>query len=468
MSGTVAEKADIILRLDLEGFVREASFANSCSGEPAEGWIGRPWADTEAGARGDLIRQIVADVRANGVSDFRRVTQRFASGRELPIEYSAVRLGGNAGIIVVGKNLQAIVELQSRVLAAQQARERDYWKLREVETRYRLVLDAADEPVLLVRPGDLRILEANSAALRAGGFEVGADLETALAPEDRAPARAMLARAREHGRAPGIRVHCGPERTAWLVRAGLRPGAGDSGAGDSGAGDSGAGGSGAEPALLLQLASVGRPPRGAAALSYEPVVERLPDGFVLLDSAGIVRRANRAFLELVQAGALPTVLGEKFGRWLSRPGADAAVLLASVQRHRVVRLFSTTIQGELGTVAEVEISAAMDAELRPRHIGVVLRDIGPRLPSPDLRPAEAAASGRAREPVGNVPLLQRVKAAGEAIERHYIEQALRQTDGNRTAAAALLGLSRQSLYAKLGRQGPDDGSPQSAGAAPRN
>jgi DNA-binding NtrC family response regulator len=39
------------------------------------------------------------------------------------------------------------------------------------------------------------------------------------------------------------------------------------------------------------------------------------------------------------------------------------------------------------------------------------------------------------------------------IERLCIEAALRLSGGNRASAAELLGLSRQSLYVKLGRFG---------------
>ena len=47
------------------------------------------------------------------------------------------------------------------VLGAQQAMEQDYWKLREIETRYRLLFDASNEPVLLIGAEDLRVVEAN-------------------------------------------------------------------------------------------------------------------------------------------------------------------------------------------------------------------------------------------------------------------------------------------------------------------
>jgi DNA-binding NtrC family response regulator len=67
---------------------------------------------------------------------------------------------------------------------------------------------------------------------------------------------------------------------------------------------------------------------------------------------------------------------------------------------------------------------------------------GPALPS---LPALTAA--------GKTPLKALVKAAIAIVERHYVESTLRVTGGNRTAAAERLGLSRQSLYAKLNRYG---------------
>ena len=39
----------------------------------------------------------------------------------------------------------------------------------------------------------------------------------------------------------------------------------------------------------------------------------------------------------------------------------------------------------------------------------------------------------------------------EVVEQHYVRAALQLADGNRTSAAEILGLSRQSLYAKLDR-----------------
>lgn len=55
--------------------------------------------------------------------------------------------------------------------------------------------------------------------------------------------------------------------------------------------------------------------------------------------------------------------------------------------------------------------------------------------------------------LGKAPLKTLVSETVGLVERHYIEAALETTDGNRSAAAKMLGLSRQSLYMKLSRYG---------------
>jgi DNA-binding NtrC family response regulator len=55
--------------------------------------------------------------------------------------------------------------------------------------------------------------------------------------------------------------------------------------------------------------------------------------------------------------------------------------------------------------------------------------------------------------LGETPLKLLVSETVVVIERHFIEAALASTEGNRSAAAKMLGLSRQSLYVKLARYG---------------
>jgi transcriptional regulator PpsR len=132
------------------------------------------------------------------------------------------------------------------------------------------------------------------------------------------------------------------------------------------------------------------------------------------------------------------------------------VLLANVQRYGSVRLFTTTIIGELGTETEIEISAAAGEDEQSHLTGVLFRDIARRLTlNPSADPL-AGALEAITEQIGKSSLRKLVKNTVSIVEQHYVKEALELAGGNRTATAELLGLSRQSLYAKLNRYGLDD------------
>jgi transcriptional regulator PpsR len=366
------------------------------------------------------------------------------------MEYTTVRLGGTAGLIAVGRNLKVVAELQSRLVAAQQAMEQDYWKLREVESRYRLLFDASNEAVLLLNADTLRVVEANPTAIRVIGVSRGRDLLPEIAADERAAFQALLLRVRQHGRAPGMLVHIGLSRDAWMARASLMTG-------EPG------------PVVLLQLAAIGLPSGMSADEatrnsdnSLDEFFDRLPDAFVIIDRDGTIRRANRAFLDLVRVAGEGIVLGERLARWLSRPGADLAALLANLRRYGTVRLFATGVQTELGLDTEVEISAVGHPPARPTQIALLIRDVGRRLAPSEESASLQSALAAIIEQTGKTSLRSLVRDAVGLVERHYIGAALDLSDGNRTAASELLGLSRQGFYKKLAQyemEGHSKGAP---------
>ncbi len=452
MAAIPTMQPDITLLLDMEGVIREATLSPAMQAESIDGWLGRPWVEIAGDAGGDKIKRMVEDARASGISAFRQINQRFPSGLEIPMEFTTVLLGGRAGMLAIGKNLQAVAELQSRLIAAQQTMERDYWKLREIETRYRLVFDASDEAVVIVSPANLRIVEANRSAVEALNSSrrrnedlAGREFLHDVASEDREAVREMLNRVRERGKALSILVHLGPDAKSWMLRGSLI-------ASDPG------------HVFLLQFTAAANAPverEQAAGSTIEKLVDRLPDGFVALDETGIIQHANQAFLDLVQIGAKGSAIGELLGRWLWQPGADLNALLANVQRHGTVRLLTTTIRGELGTDTEIEISAAQNDSEEPKRIGVLLRNVARRLPAYGEGDMLRSALGSVSEQIGKSPLRKLVKNTVSIVEQHYVKQALELSGGNRTATAELLGLSRQSLYAKLNLYGLEDKGPDS-------
>lgn len=447
MAALPTVQPDITLLLDMEGVIREATLSPAMGSESVDGWLGRAWVEVAGDMGGDKVRRMVDDARASGISAFRQINQRFPSGMEIPMEFTTVLLGGRAGMLAIGKNLQAVAELQSRLIAAQQTMERDYWKLREIETRYRLVFDASNEAVVVVSAANLRIMEANRTAIEALNSSrrrnedlTGRELLHDVAAEDRDAVREMLARIRERGKALSILVHLGAEARPWMLRGSLIT---------------------AEPGhvFLLQFTAatdLSAPAEKREHSTVEELIDRLPDGFVAMDEAGVIGHVNQAFLDLVQIGSKGSAIGESLGRWLWQPGADLNALLASIQRYKAVRLFTTTIRGELGTETEIEISAAIGEF---DQIGVLLRNVARRLPSGGESDLLRSALGSMSEQIGKSSLRKLVKNTVSVVEQHYVKQALELASGNRTATAELLGLSRQSLYAKLNRYGLDDKEP---------
>lgn len=436
---------DITLHLDLDGIIRDVTLSNAIPETDVSAWIGSPWTQTVGDVGAEKVKLMVDHARESGMSAFRQLNQQFPSGREIPIEYTTVRVSESTGLVAIGKSLQTVAELQSRLISAQQAMERDYWKFREIETRYRLLFDASNEAVLIVRASNMHIVEANPVAIRTLGLMAGGrDFRAELLPNEREEFEAMLETVREHGKSPRTIFHLGQDQQAWLVTASLMNG-------DPG------------PVFLLQLTPFGElknEPEDRADIAPADILNGITDAVVAITGDDTVYYANPAFLDLVQVTGLRSVVGSSLSRWIGRPGAEMADIMTRVAENGHVRLFPTGLESELGTRTEIEISAARNIDSDPPLTSLVIRDVGARLLHPRDSANGTAFPTPTIEPLGERSLQDVVRKTVKSIEQRYIEAALASTRGNRSAAADLLGLSRQALYAKLNRYGLD-GKPES-------
>lgn len=444
--------ADLALMVDSGGVIRDVYLGTPFREESGEAWIGRPWSTTVTRENREKVAELLREAGNSGVSRFRQVNQAFASGLEAPVGYTAVRVGPQGEVVAIGRDLQALSALQQRLVEAQQAMERDYWRLRQIETRYRLLFQRSSEAVLVVDASTLKAVDANPAAGQVLGAEprevVGRELHTLFDPADRDTVQAHLTAVQARGRSEEIRVRAGPRRDSWQFSASLVR-------------------QDPQSLFLIHLRSPETPsaaviPETASATLH--LLRDAPDGFVVIDPAGAILSANRAFLDLAQLSAEEEARGESIGRWLGRPGADLAVLLTTLRTHGVVRLFATSVRGEFGAATEVELSAVSAFEAEVPSVGIVVRDVGRRLArGPEGAQELSRAVEHLTELVGRVSLRKLVQDTVALVERHFVEAALELTGENRTAAAELLGLSRQSLYTKLHRYdltggGGDSGS----------
>jgi transcriptional regulator PpsR len=428
-------RPDITLTIDHDGVIRDAVSSEELSEDCLALWRGRAWEDTVAPDFGPDVTRLMAQSRQSGESSRIQVHQRLPSGREVPIEYTTISLGKKRGFIATGRNLQMISDLQTRLLDAQQAREQDYWKLRDIETRYRALLDATSEAVALVRASNLRVVEANIMATKSLGLVPGTEFFPSIPARDRKSLETMLAAVRAQGRAPSIALHLS-SASPWSLRASQIT-------------------SDAGSFYLFQmtpLAGVGVvEPNVAETLPLEELIQRFPDAVAIVDRDGVIRRANHTFLDMTQVGVESALIGQNLRRWLSQPGADASVILSMVQRHGGVRGMACKLEGDLGSLTDVEVSAVGDRAGQARHFGIILKDVTSREPQ-ELRTSVSSLTKRKGGfSLPEASLEEIVKASVEEIERRYISEALEKSSGNRTQAAKYLGVSRQSLHMKLNK-----------------
>lgn len=445
----VAAAADVALYLDGGGVIRDVSVGSDDPVlEDYRKWVGRPWSDTVTVESKPKVAELLQEAAARSPHRWRHINHPSPRGADVPVLYSAIRLSKAGDVLALGRDLRPVATVQQRLVDAQQAMERDYLRLRHMETRYRHLFQAVSEPVLIADANTQQIAEANAAAGRLIG-EVPTRLVGRAATElfDAAGARAVTAAlggVRASGRTQEVRARLAASRAQVTVSASLFRQ-------ESGA------------SLLIRLLPSAAEGESAVAAqgpsaALQPLMESMPDAFVVTDADGLILSANAAFVEMTQAGAGVQVEGESIERWLGRGGVDLSVLLANLRQHGSVRLFATTLRGEYGSTAQAEISAAMVPDEERPCIGFVIRDVGRRLgdAGPKRNRELPRSVAQLTELVGRAPLKDIVGETSELIEQLCIEAALQLTGDNRASASEMLGLSRQSLYVKMRRYGLGD------------
>jgi transcriptional regulator PpsR len=432
----ISAVTDVALIVDAEGIIRDRSFQTEELAEELEqgrSWIGRAWADTVSVDSHAKVRAILKDAAAGTPGRHRHVNHTTLTGADVPIVYSAMRVGKTRNLIVCGRDLRTISTLQRRLLDAQHSMERDYTRLRQVETRYRLLFQMSPEAVVIVDAVTQRVVEANTAATRMlegpNARLIERSFTDLFTAESQLAVQALLAGMRVAARSEEMRGQLAESRREVSVSA----------------------------ALFRHGESTQEIAATSARAGFAQMVEHAPDGIVLTSPDGLILAANPSFLDMAELAGEDQARGEPLDRWLGRPGVDLDVLMANLRQRGAVRLFATTLRGEFGAKLDVELSAASVGQGNTAAFGFTIRNVGRRLGAERRAVLELPRSvEQLTELIGRVSLKELVRESTDMIERLCIEAALEVTGDNRASAAEMLGLSRQSLYVKLRRYGLGD------------
>ncbi|MEO1140395.1 MAG: transcriptional regulator PpsR [Pseudomonadota bacterium] len=363
---------------------------------------------------------------------------------EFPIRYSLHRIYGSESILLLGRDMQPIAEVQQRLVSEQTARERDQQRLRGEQTFYNVVLEASETPLIMVEPEKGRIRDLNSAAALLLGTKTttlsGSSLAQAFEGRRREELMDALKSSAGSDEARGVELVARRNgRDVALYPEYFR--------------------AAGELFMLCRLVptdeSLSSGPEAAQSMAL--LFASTSDAIVLTDGKGIIRDANESFLVMADAAQLRDVRDANLSDFFVRGMVDMKLMLETAVKQGRLRNYSTQMSSLVGTRASVDVSVA---RLRDQGgdfgIGFIIRNVTPS-DSADAEGASAAVSEDAMKNVmdlvGTASLKELVSATSDVVEKLCIETAVQLTGNNRVAAAEMLGLSRQSLYVKLRKHG---------------
>jgi transcriptional regulator PpsR len=444
IGAVLAAGSDIALFLSPKGGILDVSYRDKAlRAWGIDHWVGRDFRDIVTVESREKVRELIHEAGSVPLTRTRQLNHPSEGARDLPVGYRIVSTAGRDRLIAIGSDMRALAEMQQRLVRAQIDMEKDYRKIRDIESRYRILFHLAYEPLLVVDSRSLKVLDANEGAARMLDKPikrlVGASVLGAFARADQAEASETLAAIGYRGREDIFKTRSANLDQPVIVRVTPFREFGKTN-------------------LLLCLMTEERPGLGMAAVSSMLAIARsLPDAMVAADESGLVVEANAAFLDLVRVVSLDRVEAKPLDTWLGGSGVDLQVLMANLREHGAVRRFTTVMRDDLGGSIPVEISATAIAGPQGRTYGFSIREVTrPEPPAARIDAATPATAAQFTELVGRVPLKDLVRDTADIIEKLCIEAALRLTDNNRASAADMLGLSRQSLYIKLRRYGISD------------
>ena len=87
------------------------------------------------------VREMLATAASGSDLRWRHVNHPSPQGVDVPVQYALVSLESEGRFLALGRDMEAVAALQRRLVETQQAMERDYLRLRHIETRYRILFD---------------------------------------------------------------------------------------------------------------------------------------------------------------------------------------------------------------------------------------------------------------------------------------------------------------------------------------
>lgn len=453
-SKVITAASDLALFVSPDGTIEDIAVGDAVVAHPWGALVGKRWEETTTSESKSKVDLLLSEARAGAVTRPREINLQVEGAPEAPYRFSAVLLNDDRRVLALGRDLRPVAVLQQQLVGSQQAVDREFERMRQAETRYRLLFQITSEAVLVADATTHRVTESNPAAAslydESSQAMQGRAVEELVDSTSWPAAQAYLAAVEAGGHPSLVSIQLPRSRRAALLSASTFRQSGSL-------------------LLLIRLRPIGDGTsldvsNTARAARVQTVVDGLPDGFVVIGEDRRILLANDAFCDMVQQTSEAQVLGQPLDRWLGRQGVDLNILLANLREHGSVRNFATIIVGEYNSTQEAIVSGVAAPHGKVPALGFVIRTVSARFGTvPALEQPSPRSVDQMLDLVGRVSLKEIVRESTDLIERLCIEAALKVSGDNRASAAQLLGLSRQGLYSKLRRHGLGDLDPRELG-----
>jgi transcriptional regulator PpsR len=433
--------ADVTLKLDTDGVVVESQVNRADAADLRQiNWQGKALQSLVIASHQVKVAQMIDWCVKHPDATTTATLAHFVSSTDTPaaVRYIFFYSSADQRIIAAGQDKRELSDAKQQLVNAQLSMERDYWSMRQTETRYRRLLDMSNDGFLVVDDSSQRVLECNQAASAllqlAEQSLVGLPFPQQGEGNYRAELDKLISTARTKGTASNI-VNSPTSKGELVVDIDyLTQTAG--------------------AVLLVRISPVSE----STGLGHDrDHFERVPDAVLQLDKSGRITATNRVFLDWIQEPSDRHVVGRNADDWLGRTGVDLQVLMSNLTQRGAVTRYASTLRMQPNALTDIEISASSHKQNDENVYLLFLRDTSRRISREDITSTALPASiEQITRRVGQTQLKELVRESTDVIEALCIESALKLTSNNRASAAELLGLSRQSLYTKLRRFGIGD------------
>lgn len=438
----IAAGSDIALLITAEGVVQDVYVGpDAPPANDFRAWSGHGIYDIVTEDSRPKITDMLERARSAEIPRWREINHLDKEDVAFPVRYAAVYAGESGNVILLGRDLGMVAQLQNRLVQAQLTMEQDYERIRQIETRYRVLFETTNEALLIVSSETGRILDANSAAARLFAREIQDLTNRTFAnrfdQESQTELAATLAQVRETGRERSVNLRSRGDNVQISLDVLLFRSVN-------------------ETLFLCRLALRSAEAIADAGLdrSLTALYRQGSDAIVFTDASGLIQWANTAFLGLADVAISETVRETSFGEFLGRPSIDLNVMMTNARAKGRLSIYSTSFRSAFGVSLPVEISTTYLADPKPESYAFVLRDVSRTAAARSTGPAVSSeAVEHIIDLVGSTPLKELVRGTTDVVEKLCIETAIKLTNNNRASAAEMLGLSRQSLYVKLRKYG---------------